>query len=134
MKKTILLSTILTLFSLIGYSQSHCAKFKNGTFKLTDPKSKEVCIITRDGNKQTERMEQSDDTYDFEIAWTDDCTYTVTPTPATASRNPEVLKSGVMTVKIIKTKADSYTQKVTIATDPKFARVDEVFVVTEQKK
>lgn len=133
MKRKILLSATALLFSIIGFSQTNCAKFKNGTFKLTDPKSKEVCIITRDGNKQTERMEQSDDTYDFEIAWTDDCTYTVTPTPSTAQRNPEVLKSGVMTVKIIKTKKDSYTQKVTIATDPKFSRVDEVFVVEDKK-
>jgi hypothetical protein len=38
-----------------------------------------------------------------------------------------------MTVKIIKTKKDSYTQKVTIATDPKFSRVDEVFVVEGKK-
>ena len=132
MKRKIIVSATALLMSFIGYSQS-CANFKNGTFKLTDPKSKEVCIITRDGNKQTERMEQSDDTYDFEIAWIDDCTYTVTPTPATAQRNPDVTKSGVMTVKIIKTKKDSYTQKVTIATNPKFSRVDEVFVVEEKK-
>lgn len=133
MKRKIIVYAIALLLSVFGYSQTNCAKFKNGTFKLTDPKSKEVCIITRDGNKQTERMEQSDDTYDFEIAWIDDCTYTVTPTPATAQRNPEVTKSGVMTVKIIKTKKDSYTQKVTIATNPKFSRVDEVFVVEEKK-
>jgi hypothetical protein len=133
MKRKIIVYATALLLSAFGYSQTNCAKFKNGTFKLTDPKSKEVCIITRDGNKQTERMEQSDETYDFEIAWTDDCTYTVTPTPSTAQRNPEVTKSGVMTVKIIKTKKDSYTQKVTIATDPKFSRVDEVFVVEEKK-
>lgn len=133
MKRKIIVYATALLLSAFGYSQTNCAKFKNGTFKLTDPKSKEVCIITRDGNKQTERMEQSDDTYDFEIAWIDDCTYTVTPTPATAQRNPEVTKSGVMTVKIIKTKKDSYTQKVTIATNPKFSRVDEVFVVEEKK-
>ncbi|PZR15573.1 MAG: hypothetical protein DI539_18175 [Flavobacterium psychrophilum] len=116
----------------MGYSQD-CSKFKNGTFKFTDPKSKEVCIITRKDNIQTERMEQSDETYDFDINWTDDCTYTVTPTAATAERKPEVTKSGTMTVKIIKTKKNSYTQKVTIATDPKFSRVDEVFVAEEKK-
>ncbi len=132
MKKTILLSAILTLFSIIGYSQN-CAQFKNGTFKLTDPKSKQVCIITRDGDKQTEKMEESEEAYDFDIVWTDDCTYTVSPTAATAARNPEVLKSGTMTVKIIKAKKNSYTQKVTIATNPKFSRVDEVFVVEDKK-
>lgn len=133
MKKTILLSAILTLFSILGYSQSKCANFKNGTFKLTDPKSKQVCIITRDGDKQTEKMEESEEAYDFDIVWIDDCTYTVSPSAATAARNPDVLKSGTMTVKIIKTKKDSYTQKVTIATDPKFSRTDEVFVVEDKK-
>ena len=132
MKPKIILSATALFLSLMGYSQD-CSKFKNGTFKFTDPKSKEVCIITRKDNIQTERMEQSDETYDFDINWTDDCTYTVTPTAATAERKPEVTKSGTMTVKIIKTKKNSYTQKVTIATDPKFSRVDEVFVAEEKK-
>ncbi|MFD2603648.1 hypothetical protein [Flavobacterium suzhouense] len=132
MKRKIILSATTLLLSCIGYSQE-CAKFKNGTFKFTDPKSKEVCIITRKDNIQTERMEKSDETYDFEIVWIDDCTYTVTPTPATAQRKPDVTKPGVMTVKITKTKKDSYIQKVTIATDPKFSRLDEVFVAEEKK-
>lgn len=133
MKLKTIFAAFVMLFSLIGYSQNNCAKFKNGTFKLTDPKSKKVCIITRDGDKQTEKMEESDEAYDFDIVWVDDCTYTVSPTPATAARNPEVLKAGTMTVKITKTKAKSYTQKITIATDPKFSRVDEVFVVENKK-
>lgn len=121
------------LCAIVGYSQTNCAKYKNGTFKLTDPKSQKVCIITRDGDKQTEKMEESEEAYDFDIVWLDDCTYTVSPTAATAARNPEVLKAGTMTVKITKTKAKSYTQKITIATDPKFSRVDEVFVVEGKK-
>jgi len=132
MKRTIILTAFTLLFSVFGFSQN-CAKFKNGTFKLTDPKSKQVCIITRDGDKQTEKMEESEEAYDFDIVWIDDCTYTVSPTAATAARNPEVLKSGTMTVKITKTKAQSYIQKVSIATDPKFSRVDEVFVVEDKK-
>ena len=128
--KAMIFAAVL-LATLASYSQS-CAKFKNGTFKVTDPGSKKVCIITRDGNTQTERMEESDQTYDFDIVWIDDCTYTVTPTAATAARNKDVLKAGTMTVKITKSTDTSYTQKVTVANNPKFRRVDEVFVVEKK--
>lgn len=133
MKASIKLSAITLLLSVMGYSQSSCEKFKNGTFKFTDPATKKVCIITRDGDKQTERMEESEDTYDFDLVWLDDCTYTVSPTATTAARNQEVLKSGLMTVKIIKTKDSSYTQRITVANNRKFRRLDEVFVVPDKK-
>ncbi|MCW4468803.1 hypothetical protein OGH69_07510 [Flavobacterium sp. MFBS3-15] len=126
-KITLFFSCILSVSAFA--QQTGCTKFKNGTFKVTDPASKQTCIITRDGNTQTEKMEASDETYDFDIVWIDDCTYTVTPTPATAARNKEVLKAGTMTVRIIKAKDNSYTQRVTVATNPKFRRVDEVFLV-----
>lgn len=126
-------SAFMLLFSFLGYSQSiDCSKFKDGTFKLTDPKTKKVCIITRKGDKQTEKMEDADEAYDFDIVWIDNCTYTVSPTPATAARNKEVLKAGTMTVKITKTKDDSYIQKATVANNPKFRRIDEVFVLKEK--
>ena len=126
------ITLLMLAATFFGYSQS-CAKFKNGTFKVTDPGSKKVCIITRDGNTQTERMEESDQTYDFDIVWIDDCTYTVTPTAATAARNKDVLKAGTMTVKITKTTDTSYTQKVIVANNPKFRRVDEVFMVEKKE-
>lgn len=133
------MKTKITLLALLvmpylGFSQSACDKYKNGTFKVTDPQSKKVCIITRDGDKQTERMEESDDTYDFDIVWIDDCTYTVTPTAASAAKNKDVLKAGTMTVKLTKIKDSSYTQRVTVANNPKFRRMDEVFLVKEDKK
>lgn len=125
-----LITIIALIASTSGYCQENaCTKFKNGTFKVTDPASKKVCIITREGNVQTEKMEESSDVYDFDIVWLDDCTYTVTPTPATAARNKDVLKAGTMTVKITKAKDNSYTQRVTVANNPKFRRVDEVFMV-----
>lgn len=126
-KITLFFSFILSVSAFA--QQPACSKFKNGTFKVTDPASKKVCIITRDGNIQTEKMEEGEEVYDFDLVWIDDCTYTVTPTPATAARNKEVLKAGTMTVRIIKAKDNSYTQRVTVATNPKFRRVDEVFLV-----
>lgn len=133
MKTTIKLSALLLLTSVLGYGQSACEKFKNGTFKFTDPATKKVCIITRDGDKQTEKMQDSEEAYDFDIVWVDGCTYTVSPTAATAARNQDVLKSGTMTVKIIKAKDSSYTQRITVANNPKFRRMDEVFLVADKK-
>lgn len=127
-KKITLFFSFILSFSAFGQEPA-CAKFKNGTFKVTDPASKKVCIITREGNIQTEKMEESEEVYDFDLVWINDCTYTVTPTPATAARKKEVLKAGTMTVRIIKAKDNSYTQRVTVATNPKFRRVDEVFLV-----
>jgi len=128
--KTILTFILFSISCHFGYSQAKdCGKFKNGTFKLTDPATKKVCIITRDGNTQTEKMEESDEVYDFDVVWLDDCTFTLTPTPASAAKNKDVLKVGTMTVKITQTKEGSYIQKATVATNPKFRRVDELFVV-----
>ena len=98
MLKKLLHITLFALLPVFGYSQSKCDPFKNGTFKVTDPASKKVCIITRDGNIQTEKMEDDAEVYDFDIVWLDDCTYTVSPTAATAARNKDTLKAGTMTV------------------------------------
>ncbi|MFL9843493.1 hypothetical protein [Flavobacterium rhizosphaerae] len=124
--------SLFMLFGCIGFSQTtDCTQFKNGKFKVTDPASKQVCYITRDGNTQTERMEDSDEEYNFDIVWIDDCTYTVTPTASALQLNKELDKTGTMTVKITKTKENSYIQRVTVANNPKFRRMDEVFVVKE---
>lgn len=119
------------LLSFIGYAQMECTKFKTGTFKVTDPASKKVCIIKREGDIQTERLEDSDQTCDFDIVWLDDCTYTLTPTASTLSRNKNVDEIGTMTVKIIKVTETSYTHRVSVAANPKFRRIDEVFIVKE---
>lgn len=123
---------LILLLPLLAFAQKNCSQFKNGTFKVTDPTTKKVCIITRDGNIQTEKMEDEAEVYDFDIVWLNDCTYTVTPTAATAARNKETLKAGTITVTITKTKENSYMQRVTSANNPKFRRVDEVFVVEYQ--
>ena len=132
--KTIITSLLITLLPLFGFGQqTDCTKFKTGSFKVTDPTTKKVCLITRDGDTQTEKMEDADEIYDFDIVWIDDCTYTVSPTAATAARNKEVLKSGTMTVKITKVKDSSYVQRVTVANNPKFRRIDEVFLLADSK-
>ena len=132
MKNIIIVAAVL--FSAMMFAQAKdCAKYKDGTFRLTDPATKKVCIITREGNRQTERMEASDETYDFDIVWIDNCTYTINPTPSTIARKKDVQKGGTMTVKILQAKDSSYVQRVTVANNPKFRRVDEVFLVKKIK-
>lgn len=130
-KITILL---LLCFACCAYSQEKdCQRFKDGTFKVIDPASKKVCIIKRDGKKQTERLEESAEEYSFDLMWIDDCTYTLTPTSSTLARNKDVKKIGAMRVKIVETKEASYVHNVTVENDADFLRVDEVFVIKKQE-
>lgn len=123
---------VVLLICFSGYSQSaDCSAYKNGTFKLTDPQSKKICIITREDGMQTEKIEDSDETYDFDITWIDNCTYTVTPTAATAGKNKEMLKLGTMTVNITPATDTSYVQTIRVANSPKFKRSDTVYIVRE---
>ena len=124
----ILLITIL-LLPFLSYSQQNCTAFKEGTFKVTNPNTKKVSVITRTGNLQTEKMEDGEEVYDFDIVWIDDCTYTVSPTPATAARLKDVNKAGTMTVQITKAKDSTYVQRIRLANSPKFRRVDTVYLV-----
>lgn len=126
---------MLALISFYSFGQDSivCSDYKNGTFKLTDPQSKKVCIITRKDNVQTERIQDSDEVYDFNITWIDDCTYTVTPTASTASRNKEMLKLGTMTVAITPATDTSYVQSIRVANSPKFRRKDTVYIVDRQE-
>lgn len=114
-----------------GHSQNNCADFKNGTFKFIDKGSQRTCILTRDGDRQTERMEDSEEVYDFTIKWVDSCTYTVSPTIETVRRKKEISDLGTMTVKISPVSDSSYIHLVRVAKSPKFKRRDEVFVVKD---
>jgi len=131
MKIKIILFAVAILLPIIGFSQSNCEKFRNGTFKFTDPKSKKVCVITRNGNIQTEKMQDAEEVYDFDVVWLDDCTYTVTPTAATSARNKDATKIGTMTVKMVQVKDSTYVQKISIANNRRFKRSDTVFVMNE---
>lgn len=125
---------LLFLISFTCFSQTpDCAKFKDGTFQITDPGSKKVCIIKRDGDKQTERFMESDETYEFDLHWVDACTYTLTPTAATLSRNKDIKEIGIMTVKITEVKDNSYIHLVSVSKKPEYSRVDEVFEVKKKQ-
>lgn len=131
--KRILAIVVLFICTNSIFAQTNCAQFKEGKFKVTDAKTKKVCLITREGDTQTEKLEEAEEAFTFDIKWLDDCTYTLTPTASTLARNKNVKDIGTMTVKIVKVKQDSYIHRVTVANNPKFRRVDEVFVVKDEK-
>lgn len=134
--KNIIGFIVCSMFAAIAChgQDSGCEKYKDGTFKLTDQETKQICIITRDGGHQTEKMENAEESYDFDVKWVDDCTYTVTPTAATVQKNKDVLKLGTMTVKITPVSDTSYVQTVRVANSPKFKRRDTVYMVKKEKK
>ncbi|KGO86559.1 hypothetical protein Q765_10045 [Flavobacterium rivuli WB 3.3-2 = DSM 21788] len=131
-KITFIAFTLLLSF-FTNAQEKTCSKFKEGTFKVTDPTSKKICYITRKGNVQTEKMENAEEVYDFDIVWIDDCTYTVSPTPATAARIKDINKAGTMTVMITRAKDSSYVQRIKIANKPKFRREDKVYLVKNEE-
>jgi len=133
-KKITFIAFTLLLSFLTNAQQRACLNFKEGTFKVTDPASKKVCIITRKGNIQTEKMQDAEEVYDFDIVWVDDCTYTVSPTSATAARIKDINKAGTMTVMITKAKDSSYVQRIKIANNPKFRREDKVYLVKNKEE
>lgn len=132
--KTNIQLLVLLLLSLSGFSQAKdCGKYREGKFRLTDPKTKQVSIITRKNDVQTEKMEEDEEIYDFNVKWLNDCTYTLTPTAATAARNKKVTSIGTMTVTISQVKDSSYIQTVKVANYPKFKRTDEMFLIKEKE-
>lgn len=127
------LSLFFMLIPVYAIGQNmDCTKFKEGKFKVIDPKTQAVCIITRSGEKQNEKMENAEESYDFDIKWIDNCTYTVSPTANSIQKNKDLLKAGTMTVKIIQVKDSSYVHKISVANNPKFTRKDEVFLISDK--
>lgn len=130
------IQSVITFFAIIScllsYGQDSCEKFKEGKFKFTDKESGKVCIITRKGDVQTEKILDSDEIYDFNLKWIDSCTYTISPTPATIQKKKEVTGLGTMTVKITPASDSSYVQVARVANSPKFKRRDEVFIIEEE--
>lgn len=127
-----IIAFLIGLISSVSFAQStDCTIYKNGKFRLTDPHSKKVSIITRDGDKQTEKMEDAAEVYEFNVKWLDDCTYTITPTAATSARSKEITDIGTMTVRIVKVKDSSYTQTIKITNYPNYKRTDEMVVIKE---
>jgi len=134
MRKQYTVILLLLFTSLTGFSQAtDCSKVREGKYRLTDAKSKQVSVITRKNDKQSEKMQDAEEIYDFDVKWLSDCSYTLTPTAATTARSKEITRLGTMTVTITQVKDSSYIQTVKLANYPTFKRTDEVFMVKEKE-
>ena len=103
---------VLAIF-LLGFLQHpkslDCSAFKNGKFR--SKLSGRDYVIERFGAIQKEYFVNTGDTTVevLKVKWLDDCTYTLTPTEETRIKSM-VPKGAVVTVSIISTTANSYTQ------------------------
>jgi hypothetical protein len=108
--KYLLFTVFLGLFSAAGAQVRGCGKFKDGKYKLTSEHSG-TSIIERKGSRQTERIVGKKGKSTFIVKWTDECTYTLTPTRWTRRKFREFPKDSYLIVKIIEVKENSYVQK-----------------------
>lgn len=115
MKKHILLS-VLFLTGLVAFAQNKdCQKFKHGTYTLNVESEK--CILILKGNKQIEKCDGIK--YIFDLKWTNDCTYTLTPNKKTIAKYDSFKSHNKVIVEILSTKASSYQARVTSNFDDK---------------
>jgi len=117
--KYFILSFMLLLFGITARAQTtdhpqaaDCQKFRNGTFKIVDEKIGNFTIV-RNGDKQVETKDGDTESFNFNVKWIDDCTYTLTADEAFHKKFPDMPANALLTVTIIKTTATSYTQKST---------------------
>lgn len=105
-----------------------CKKFRNGTFKMTFEGKKG--LIRRTGNIQEEFLNgDGKPTMTFTVNWLNDCTYTLTPTPATRKAYKDIPDNGIMRVIIIKTTVNSYTYSATYSWDKKKTYTNELTLI-----
>ena len=113
------------VFSTIVKSQSlNCAKFRSGTFTMKFKGGSE--IIERYGRYQRETVVGTKIPLSFIITWTDDCHYTLKPMPSAYKYLNGASEDDVMSVTIIKTTKNSYTQ---ISTLRKIRVTDEMIKI-----
>ena len=114
MKLTILTGILITLTSTVTLGQNReCKGFKNGYFKILKDSISEESFIARNENVQTETINGKYVSSIFHVEWIDDCLYTLTPTKKTLLQFDGLPKDARLTVEIIETKENSYTQKST---------------------
>lgn len=104
--KKLLYFTAFTLLLLNSCEPTDCARFKNGTFRITD--HGRVDIIERNGAVQKEYWNGAKEPTVYTVKWVDECTYTLTPSADVFRKYPKMPKNAMMTVKINRTTPDSY--------------------------
>ena len=103
------------LAATTGFSQPpDCSKFKEGKFRIADTRAGAIIIAERKGDYQTESSETLKAIVRFRISWQDNCSYTLHLDKVIRNENKMNFPSGMtVTIKIIATADNSYTQEVT---------------------
>jgi len=104
----IIFTSVLLFFCIYAHAQvKNCSSFREGTFKM-EFKGKSI-LIKRYGNVQYEYLNNAQvATMVFTVKWINDCTYTLKPDAATLKKFEFLPKNALLTVKILKTTANSY--------------------------
>jgi len=112
-KAAFLLFTLLC--SSFAFSQIlDCSKFKEGKFRIADTRAGAIIIAERKGDYQTESSETLKAIVRFRISWQDNCSYTLHLDKVIRNENKMNFPSGMtVSVKIVATADNSYTQEVT---------------------
>ncbi|RZA01141.1 MAG: hypothetical protein EOP47_11745 [Sphingobacteriaceae bacterium] len=110
MKKIIFVLPVMffVVISSVFAQKLNCAKFKNGTFKMTY-QGKET-IIVRNGNQQQQYYDGSKEPTIYAVKWVNSCTLNLIPAQKRVKELKDVPSNAYLTQKIIKTSKNSYTQ------------------------
>ena len=114
MQKIFLLG-MLTFFTSILFSQpADCLKFKDGKFKTTNPYLGDITIADRKGGYQTESSEALKLIVRFKVMWSSNCSLILTLDKIIRNENKiNVPANLVISIKIIATSGNTYTQETT---------------------
>jgi hypothetical protein len=127
MKRILLLVTgVFIAFNVFAQTPKDCKIFRTGTFKMIYM-GKETTIV-RTATKQSQYFEHTKIPIEFAVKWIDNCTFTLTPLIKKIKNHPEIPANAVLTMEIVKTSANSYTQ-ITTANFTKQAITQEIYKV-----
>lgn len=134
---------ILTLFFSAGIvfsafaqetekSERGCQEFKNGYFVVKEGLLGNKYVINREGNTQIE-TDPDGTTFKFNVNWVDECTYTLELEEIV--RNPKNIpwqEGQVITVKILETGKDRYTQE-SVSNLDELTFVQDMLLISEKE-
>jgi hypothetical protein len=115
---------------LLGFVQANaqtldCKKFRTGEFKM-NYMGKSTRII-RTATRQTQYFDTVKKPIEFAVKWVDDCTFTLTLLKQLKG-HPEIPEKAMMTMKIVHTGPNSYTQITTANFTPQ-AITNEIYKI-----
>ena len=114
MLKMILFFMLLLPASHVFSQPLNCSAFREGRFRTADLRVGAIVLTERNSSYQTESTETLKLSIRFNISWQDDCSYTLTLDKVIRNENKVDIPSNLtVTVKIIETSSQTYTEEIT---------------------